>query len=108
MPIGKGLLQAKIDTASSGDNTIVAAVAGTKVFVYALWLWGGGAVSVTIKDGAAINLSGAMLLAAGSNPKWDFNLVEEPWFTTTSGNAFVINLSGAVQVSGRVYYAQVA
>jgi hypothetical protein len=30
--------------------------------------------------------------------------VDEPYFTTTIGNAFVINSSNAVQVSGVVWY----
>ena len=104
MPLGGVILSATIDTASSGDNTIVAAVSGEKISVFRLWLWSNGTVSVTIKDGAGTNLAGAMALVAQSDPKWP--LSEEPWFTTTAGNAFILNLSDAIQVSGRVYYVQ--
>lgn len=105
MPIQGAIQAATINTASSGDNTIVAAVSGESVRVWKIWFWVNGTVSVTIKDGAGTNLTGAMAMVAQN--EFVRNLDETiPWFVTTAGNAFIINLNGAVQISGRVYYTQ--
>ena len=105
MPISGTILTAAINTASSGDNTIVAAVSGEKVQVWKIFFWVNGTVSVTIKDGASTSLTGAMAMVAQNE---FYKRLDEtiPWFTTTAGNALVINLSGAIQISGRVYYTQ--
>lgn len=92
-----------VNTAASGDTTLVAAVAGQAIAVVGLLLVAAGAVTVVIKDGST-GLTGAISLVAGQ----PLVLVPErapiPWFTTTPGQALVITLGGAVQVSGRVYY----
>lgn len=94
---------ASINVATAADQTIVGAVAGQAIQIVGLVLVAAGAVTVTPKDGSTA-LTGAISLVAGQ----PFILVPEraviPWFTTTAGQAFVLNLGGAVQVSGRVYY----
>ena len=107
MPIQGVIKQAKIDTASSGDNTIVAAVSAETIKVWKIFFWVNGTVSVTIKDGAGTNLTGAMAMVAQNQfNKWLDETV--PWFVCTQGNALVINLGSAIQISGRVYYTQQA
>lgn len=104
MPIQGAITSATINIVASGDNTIVAAVSARKISVWKIFFWVNGTVSVTIKDGASTNLTGAMAMVAQNQfNKW----LDEtsPWFVTTAGNALVINLSGAIQVSGRVYYS---
>jgi hypothetical protein len=96
---------AAISFTTTGDNTIIAAVAGKLITVISLLLVSTGTTNITIKDGANL-LSGAMPLAAG------IPLILSPdatldYFATTSGtNNFVLNQSGAVQISGTVWYLQ--
>lgn len=97
-----GVISAPINIAASGDNTVIALAAGKQIIIHQLLLVAAGAVSIKMKDGASTDLTPAMSLLA-STPLWlDAG---EPWFVTTAGNAFIINLSGAVQVSGRIYYS---
>ena len=96
--------EVKLGFASSGDNTIVAAVAGQVIRVYKIFFVVASAVSVKFKDGAGTDLTAAMSLTGSGSFVLDFD--PYPWVSTTSGNAFVINLSGAVQASGRLWYTQ--
>ena len=45
-----------------------------------------------------------MTLSAGVPLTLDFS--SQPWFVTSSGNAFILNLGSSVQVSGAAYYQQ--
>lgn len=99
---------ASIDTATSGDNTIVAAVPNRKIRVINYTAIASADVSIRWKSGASTNLSGAMALAAnggaapagtGQAPSGHIGL-----FETAPGQALVLNLSGAVQVSGHLAY----
>lgn len=98
-----------INISTTGDNTIVGAVAGTKVKVLGLFLVSAGDVVLTIKSGAATNLSGAIPLAARGNgfvlPMFlsGYHLME-----SASGGALVFNLSAAVAVTGALAYLQEA
>lgn len=96
----------KIETlsdAASGDNTIVALVSGKRIKVYAVVLIARGTVNVTFKSGASTSLTGAMQFQAREG----FTVaVAPPAFVlaTAAGEAFVMNLSAAVQVDGWVAY----
>ncbi len=103
-PSTSGLTEAAINAAASGDNTIVAAVTAQTIRVMKIFLVVAQACTLTFKSGAGTALTGAITLAAGGS--FVLDLDGEPWFTTGSGSAFVINLSAAVQMSGRVYYTQ--
>jgi hypothetical protein len=97
------MLSAPVNTATAGDNTIIAAPAGTSMIrVHGYVLDAGGAVSVIWKNGATA-LTGAMPLAANSP------LVAPEalggWFDLSPAAALVLNLSAAVQVSGHVLYS---
>ena len=93
-----------INAASSSDNTLIAAVAGQTIRVHKLFFVASGAVNIKFKDGASTDLTPAMPIYAGGGFTLDFD--GDPWFVTTAGNAFVLNLSAAVQISGRIYYSQ--
>jgi len=86
------------------NNTLVAAVAGERVFVFRMFFLAVGAVDVEIRDGTTTEMTGPMALNQTVGIWMDYS--DEPWFITTAGNALVMNLSAAVQVSGRVYYKQ--
>jgi len=99
---GNDLTGAVIDASSTGNNTIVAAASGKNVLVYKIFFVVSAATTVTFKDGASTNLTGAITMTAGGAFVLDID--SEPWFTTTGGNAFVISQSGTAQISGRAYY----
>lgn len=98
---------AVIDDATSGNNTIVAAVTGKKIRVLGYVLVAGGAVNARFEsdaDGTA--LTGVMTLAAagdviapGYNPSGHFE--------TVAGELLNLELSGAVSVDGHLTYVLV-
>lgn len=101
----------KIDTASSGNVELVAATSGETVYVCGYELIAGGTVSVQWITGTGtacatneFDESGAMPLVANSGL-----VSRSPFWTGLSGgasDAFCIELSGAVQVSGILYYTK--
>lgn len=97
-----------INVSTSGDNTIVAAVAGKSVRVHRYELSSAGAVNVKWKDGASTDLTGLLdLAAAGSGTDAQDNSssrADDGLFQTSKGNALVLNLSAAVVVGGFVDY----
>lgn len=100
------MARAAISTASSGDNTIVGAVALQTIRIHKLIIsYVASPVTLLFKDGASTTLLTAPMNTYGSIVL-DFD--GEPWFITTAGNAFIINLSAAVQIYGRAYYTQSA
>jgi hypothetical protein len=95
---------AKIDAASSGSNTIIAAVTGKKIRVLSYDLVCASAVAVTWRSNATA-LSGAKSFAAnGGQVK---NLSELGHLETVAGEALNLNLGTAVQVSGELTYVEV-
>lgn len=103
------LTAAKIDISTSGDHTLIAGVANEVIKVYRLFFYPAAAVSVIYKDGSTA-LTGAIALNPGTaNNTPGFQVLDldyHPWFTCSAGANFVLNLSGAVQVSGAIYYTQ--
>lgn len=96
---------ASVDVATSGDNTIVAAVASTKLRVLAYTLVAsGGANTCTWKSATAGAVTGGMGFAAngGASAECDHGL-----FETTAGEALVLNLSAATSVDGHITYIEV-
>ena len=102
-PNEAAMSEVAFDEATAATHEVIAAVAGKRHYIYAIWLWADGAVDVTPQSGATA-LSGFISMAAQSHFAKDFNIQNIPWFTCTAGEAFQITLGGAVQVSGRVYY----
>ena len=95
-----------INAASSGDNTIISAVATKTIRIYDMIWRASGTVTVTLKDGAATSLEGAHSCVQGDGMVYDEKPSGEPHFVLTAGNAFIIGLSGAVQNSGHCWYTQ--
>lgn len=100
---------APINFSATGDNVIVAGVPDQRVKVYSLFFVVSADTMVTIKDGAGIVLAGPMAMKANGSVVLDYR--EEagepiPWFTTSPGNAFIINQSGVAQVGGKLDYIQ--
>lgn len=92
-----------INFAASGDNTLIALSAGNMIRVYQLLLVSTAAVNVIFKHfTTTFNAFAIPLTAAGSAIVLDHT--GQPWFATLPGEAFIVNLSGAVQVTGQVYY----
>lgn len=97
------LIPRKIDFAASGDNQVIPAFTGGIIRVHRMFIWFASATSITIKDGSTA-LTGAMAFPANMGFILDPSFSNEGWWVTSQGNAFVINNSLAVQVSGTVWY----
>lgn len=93
---------AAINAAASGDNTVVSAASSGSLNVYEIYFTVGGATNITIKAGSRSLTGPIQLTGAGSS----INLLmsDEPHFTCRPGEAFIINSSNAVQLSGMAKY----
>lgn len=97
---------AAISAASSGNNTIVAAVTGKKIRVLTYTVIATSAVTVQWRSSTAgTNLTGAMPYGANGGATPPFCPVGH--FETASGELLNMVLGGAVQVSGHVTYVEV-
>jgi len=98
--------RAKIDAASSGDNTLVAAVTGKKIRVLALFAtMTGTAVTIRFEDGAGgTALTGQMGPTAGQTIVLPFNPVG--WFETSAATLLNMELGGAQSVDGALVYIE--
>lgn len=97
---------AVIDHATSGDNTIVAAVASKKIRVISGLIMAAAAVNVRFESGASgTALTGQMNLAANAG----FIIPYDPGgnFETAAGSLLNLELSGAVSVDGWITYVEV-
>lgn len=93
---------ASVSTASSGANTLVAAVPGKSIRVLGYALVATGAVAVNFENGTT-DISGVMSLAANGGVSYAGG-VQCPAFETSIGAALGLTLGGAVQVSGHLCY----
>lgn len=97
---------AVLDAASSGDNTLIAAVASKKVRVLSLFLVSAGAVNVRFESGAGgTALTGQMNLVANTGFVLPYNPLG--WFETASNTLLNLELSAAISVDGSIVYAEV-
>jgi hypothetical protein len=97
---------AVVDAASSGDNTLVSAVAAKKIRVHSVFMVAAGAVNVRFEDGAGgTALTGQMNLATNGGFVLPFNPVG--WFETTANTLLNLELSAAVSVDGSLQYTEV-
>ena len=95
-----------ISGATSGNNTLVAAVTGKKIRVLSYVLVATTAVAVRFESAAGgTALTGVMTLAAGV--PLVVNLEREGHFETVAGELLNMELGGAVQVSGHMTYCLV-
>jgi len=98
---------AVIDAASSGDNTIVAAVGvGVKVRVLAAFMVAAGDVTARFESGAAgTALTGQMSLTTNSGFVLPF--CPGGWFETADNTLLNLELSGATSVDGSLVYVEI-
>ena len=97
---------AVIDAATSGDNTLVAAVASRKIRVISAFLVANGDVTVRFESGASgTALTGQMDLTTNSG----FTLPHNPagWFETAVNTLLNLELDAAVSVDGCLTYIEV-
>ena len=97
---------AAIDAASSGNNTLVAAVSGKKIRVLALFItMTGTLVTIRFEDGAGgTALTGQMGPTAGQPIVLPFSPVG--WFETSDATLLNMELSGAQSVDGALTYIE--
>jgi hypothetical protein len=89
---------------SSGANVVVAAVASQTVRIYRLLLVVSSPTNVEFLDGGSTVLAGPFPLQTNGTIVLDDS--GEPWFITSAGNAFEVNLSVSVTVCCTVWYTQ--
>lgn len=89
---------------AAGDNTVVAAVAGSPIVVWAIFLTTHAAETVAFYDGASPTtpLGTYEFTAAGTMALDNQNF---PLFRTTIGNALIANLTTGVAIKGNLYYS---
>jgi hypothetical protein len=92
-----------INFSGSGDNVVISAIAAQQIEVVALYLVVSGTTNLTFKDGNGLLFSGAMAMVANGTIVLDEQNTLF-WFSTPAN--FIINSSGAVQVSGQIFYKQ--
>jgi len=99
--------RAAINFSASGDNVVVPAVAGKQIKVYRLKLLCASATALSFKDGVGGTvLEGPMPFSANQGMIEDYTSIDmPPWYTTSPGNALVINSSNAVQIGGALDYS---
>lgn len=95
------MLHASINTATSGDTTVVAAVASRRIIVRQLFIRSEGATNVKFKDGST-DLCGGISFTTGVTLL--LNATSVPYFRTTAGTAFNVSQTANIQISGWVNY----
>jgi len=92
-----------VAAASNGDNTIISATGGKRIRVLSGAIVASGSVNVKFTDGAGgSGITGTMNFVSNSGVQIPFAPVGN--FQTSSGNALVLNLSGATNVGGWLTY----
>lgn len=95
-----------IDAASSGDNTLKAAVSGKRILVTSLFLLAAGTVNVRFESGASgTALTGQMNLIANTGFALSYN--EYGWFVTAKDELLNLELSAAISVDGAFSYREI-
>lgn len=97
------VLSSTSSTTGVAISTPIAAVASQTVRVFRLVLTADAATTITFRD-SANNFGDSQYLAANGSVVLD--LSNEPWYITSSGNAFVIKQSGSANLGVRIWYTQ--
>lgn len=98
------LQQTPINVNASGTSTLVAGQAGKQIKVYRLKLIVAAAVTIYIQDGSTV-LDGPLSFAANEGMVLDLTGLDmPPWYTTSPGNALVMNCGSTVQIGGNLDY----
>lgn len=97
---------AAISAATSGNNTLVAAVTGKRIRVLAMALVANGSVNVKAQSGAGgTDLTGLFYLVANGGFVLPYNKLG--WFQTAAAALLNLNLSAAIAVGGCLVYVEV-
>lgn len=106
---GAEVKHATISAASSGDNTVVAAVSGKRILVLQVKLIADSAVDARFEDGAGgTELAGPAKLGTSSDSGgYVLNFSPVGWFKTSANTLLNLELSAAVQVSGVIAYQEI-
>ena len=97
---------AAIAASASGNNTLVAAVAGKRIRVLALSLSFAGIVNAKFQTAAGgTDLTGLYYGVANTQVVLPFN--EAGHFQTVGGELLNMNLSAAIAVGGHIVYAAI-
>jgi len=98
------LSQRIISTVLGGDQTLIAGIALQRILVYELFLAIGlGNADLIFKDGPTA-LTGNMEFLR--RDKLILPFTSQPWFETSPGNGFIMQVTPARQIGGRVYFTQ--
>ncbi len=98
------VLNAVINASTSGNNTLVAAVANRRIIVHQVFIVVADVVSARFESGAdGTALTGQMPLAA--NGGFVLPWSEAGWFETASGVLLNLELSGAIGAHGCLKYS---
>ena len=102
---GEKLRKADLSISTSGDNTVISAPgAGKYISIDHIHFFPAAAVTVQMKDGAT-NYGGSYPLDSKQPVTLENVMQDQDGIITLSDNAaFVVNLSGAVAVTGFVRY----
>lgn len=95
-----------VSTASSGNTTLVQAISDRRIRVVGGCLVAANSVTVQFKSGSD-NLTGAMSMISGTPLSIPLggNMIDPiAHFSTAHGQALILTLGGAVQVSGWLVY----
>jgi len=96
----------KIDAASSGDNTLLAAVSDKRILVVSLFFICAGTVNVRFESGASgTALTGQMNFVVNTGIVLPYN--EYGWFVTAKEELLNLELSDAISVDGSFGYRAV-
>lgn len=94
-----------INTSSSGDNTIIAAPSTGRNLIHALSIVAAGAVTVTIKCGSRTVATFALTTGGSVNLSDIASQQGGAFYECLTGEAFIINLGSAVNITGTVKYS---
>jgi hypothetical protein len=102
--LGSSVRFAQVDTSTSGDQTVVAAVAGKRILVCALVLNPAAETDLVFKSGSTeiVDLGG--FRGTDEPPGLGLSFSPHGYFETAAGQALVMNVNGAVAVRGFVNY----
>lgn len=99
---------ASISVGSSGDNTLIAAVANKRIRVIHYTLGCDQNADAYFKSGASTTLTGKIYFAASTSFSAGYGAVTPiglvGMFETNIGEALVLNINGAKTVSGHITY----
>ncbi len=103
-PAVSALTYSGITFSATGDNVIISTQTSQTVRIYRMFFVVSAATTITVKSGGATLLTGPMTFLTGGS--FVLDLQGDPWFTTNSSQAFILNQTGTAQVSGAAYYLQ--